>query len=86
MSDNGNSTKYGDIEIYYLMKGRAIPLHFRDGQQRTFSPSASVPHKFADGLLTKMITFGGCCGRPQKTVHLFATADQLESGERNWIE
>lgn len=74
------------IEVFYLIKGRAITLNFRDGQERTFAPSALVPEKYAGKLLTKMVTIGGCCGKPQRTLHLFATKEHLEGGNREWIE
>lgn len=74
------------VDVYYLVKGRSITLRFRDNQERTFSPSARVPYAYVDNLLGKQITIGGCCGKPSRTVSLFATKAQLESGERTWIE
>jgi hypothetical protein len=74
------------VRVYYLVKSRAITLNFRDGQHRTFSPSALVPEQFTENLLTKMISIGGCCGKPTRTMHLFATEEQLQAGEREWIE
>lgn len=73
-------------DIVYLVKGRSITLRFRDNQERTFSPYARVPDNFVDNLLGKQITIGGCCGKPSRTMPLFATKAQLESGERTWIE
>lgn len=75
-----------DIEVVYLIKSRSIQLQFRDGSTKTFAPSAIIPEQFANDLLKKQVTIGGCCGKPQKTVHLFATQEQLNSGERKWIE
>ena len=74
------------IEVFYMMKGRAITLNFRDGKERTFAPSARIPERYTAKLLTKMVTIGGCCGKPQRTMHLFATREQLDNGSRKWIE
>lgn len=76
----------GKVLIYYLVKGRALPLQFRDGSQITFAPTGYVPEQFVAGLLSKSITIGGCCGKPSRTLHPFATQEQLDSGERIWIE
>lgn len=74
---------------YLLTNGngshRAITLSFRDGQQRIFAPYAEVPDQFVADLLKKQVTIGGCCGKQAQTVNLFATEEQLETGERTWI-
>lgn len=74
-----------EIRLYYLVKGRAVSLRAKDGIERTFAPSSLIPEKYAADLLTKQVTVGGCCGKPEKTSHLFATEEQLSSGDRSWI-
>lgn len=74
------------MRIYYLVKSRALELQFRDGKTRLFAPSADIPDQYAANLLGKTVTVGGCCGKPSRTMHVFATEEQLSSGERPWIE
>jgi hypothetical protein len=74
------------VPLVYLVKGRAIQLNIIGLGHRTFAPSNNVTAAKAVELLKKQITIGGCCGKPERTMHLFATPEQLESGERKWIE
>lgn len=76
----------GYILVFHLVKGKAISLNFNNGGTKTFAPSALVQKSYADKLLQKQITIGGCCGKPSRTVYLFASDEQLQSGEREWIE
>lgn len=76
----------GYVLLTYMIKGRALTVKFTNGEQKIFAPSASVHESHVDNLLLKQATFGGCCGKPSITAHLFATQEQLESGERGWIE
>ncbi len=74
--------------VYYLVKGRALTLNMRNQGQKTFAPSALIQKSYSEGpkgILAKQMTIGGCCGKPSKTVYLFATEEQLASGEREWI-
>lgn len=75
------------MRIFFLVKGRAIELRWSGNNQvYSFAPVADVPEQFAQQLLKKSYTRGGCCGHPEKTSFMFATEDQLASGERSWIE
>lgn len=73
------------VLLFYLIKGRALPLQFRDGTQVTFSPAGYVPKQFVDGLLKKTMIVGGCCGKPSRQIYIFATQQQLDSGERSYV-
>lgn len=74
------------VEIVYLVKHRAKVLDVTGYKQVTFSPNGFVPKSHAERYLKFQLTIGGCCGKPSRTVHVFATPEQLASGERSWIE
>lgn len=74
------------VPVYYLLKGKAISLQFGSGEMKSFAPLNYIQKSEAEKLLTKQITVGGCCNHPSRTFFLFATEEQLNSGERTWIE
>lgn len=74
------------INVYYLVKDTPLVLRFNDIGEVTFAPNALVTKSNADNLLGKVMTYGGCCGKPSKTLHIFATEEQLASGQRKYIE
>lgn len=75
-----------DVVVYYLFKSKSVDLHFADGEVRTFAPKAIIPQRFVANLLDKWVTVGGCCGKPEYTVPLFATEEQMQAGERKFID
>jgi hypothetical protein len=76
-----------EVTLVFMMKSRAITLNFADGIDRTISNAGTrVPRKYAEKLLGRQVTVGGCCGKPEKTSFLFATPEHIQSGERKWIE
>lgn len=75
----------GYVMVFHLIKNKALSLNFTNGGTKTFAPAALVQKSQADKLLKKQITIGGCCGKPSRTVYLFASDEQLKSGEREWI-
>jgi hypothetical protein len=75
-----------EVRVYYLFKNKALSLQFNDGVTRTFSPSAMIPKRYVDNLLSKRTTLGGCCNKAVYSGPIFATEEQLNSGERKWVE
>jgi len=73
------------IRLYYLIKNKPIHLH-RNGKVYVFAPSCEIPVDMAKKLLANQVSTRGCCGKPSRTFHVFATDEQLQSGERTWIE
>lgn len=79
------------MKLAYLIKNKSLTLNLTlpGGQvTRTFAPYAEmsdIPKDKVDKLLKAVVTVGGCCGKPSKTMPLFATEEQLASGEREWI-
>ena len=76
--------------LYYLRHPDRGAFHvaFADGTRCIFAPSCDVPEQYVADLLSKVLSFTKCCGKNagrSYTFHVFATEEQLASGERVWV-
>ena len=74
------------VKVYFLFQNKNVYMTF-DGVSYHFNPYAYVPEHVLPDLLGRNKVMGCNCSsknKPKK-YYIFATEEQLASGERGWI-